>query len=95
MFYGKINVLEYSQDALFESQSEYVSAVSQVQVGCSFTVAVKRLTPALVTDPLWLCFMVEIPQLTVVILQTGFVALQWGTSKYLLSVNCGFDPLLS
>lgn len=35
-----------------------------------------------------LLYGLEIPQLTVVILQTGFVALQWGTSKYLVVAIC-------
>lgn len=57
MDYGNMNGRKRSQDDLLESESEYVSVVRRVQVGCSFTVAVKRLTPALFTDPLALCVM--------------------------------------
>lgn len=35
-----------------------------------------------------LLYGLEIPQLTVVTVQTGFVALQWGTSKYLVVAIC-------
>ena len=59
--------------------------------------AVKRLMPATVTDPL---LDSRNPQLNVVVAQTGDIALRWGTSKrgnvigQPVPVNCGLDPLL-